>query len=274
MTTPWGMDAPTLPRWFWPASATAAIALHAGGWLWVRDRWLAPVATQPPVIDLVIVGDAPPPPPTPEGSRASTSPPTPTTETAPSSDAPPTLGELEPNSPEDFSSVANPVPESPTGSTSQGTPEPDRPQPSPGATSPTPPSPTAPSEPNPSLSPAAQTQWSLGLVPNGRDLPDVPPQLPSEWQARSLTTTTAAGCISADAIAALRSLTVGLRLTVETDGQISDIQVWEPSADPAFDQAVVCWLQKATDLRLIPATVAGEAIATDMALLTIRLSGE
>ena len=103
-------------------------------------------------------------------------------------------------------------------------------------------------------------------MPDGRDLPDVLPQIPATWQDQRLSA--GSPCLGADLFQTLAFARVVLRLTVEADGRISTATVWRSSENAAYDNAIVCLLT--TQLPpLEPAQSGGEAVPTDMLLLEV-----
>ena len=119
-----------------------------------------------------------------------------------------------------------------------------------------------------------QSWWSLDRLPGGRDIPDNPPRLPSDWQIRALQVSDYPQCLSNELISRPLSATVGLQLTVSAQGDIVNAVVAEPSGNDTYDRAMTCVVNSGP-FTLEPATsrdpVTGEnvPVPTDAVLLTI-----
>lgn len=106
--------------------------------------------------------------------------------------------------------------------------------------------------------------------PNGRDLPDTLPQLESSSAIWIEPFLSGCGVGNLAALAGGRTgATVQMRLTVETNGQISAVTVLQGSGDPAFDQLAACMVQRG--LRLQPASSDGVNQPTDAVILEAQI---
>ena len=283
-------DAYRTPRSVWAVSAIAATALHAGGAWWAITYWQTrrSTTTPPPISVIALpiadvtrspqqpISSLPPVSPTSQADPAEAVPAAPQFEAVPDTSVPQAST---PTAPETPNTVAAP------------TPPPSQPRPP--ASSDPPNTPASPSRPpsqprppapqNPETSPAAPATDEVS--PNQRgvlaaltldpvpvqyraDPPDDFPQMPSGWEQTASALIEESRCFTGS-IPPL----ITLQLTVEMDGQISNIKSWQNSNYPIDDDLVNCLDTLKTQLPpLIPAMTTGSPMPTDMVLLTLELS--
>ncbi|MEO1297424.1 MAG: hypothetical protein AAFW75_16905 [Cyanobacteria bacterium J06636_16] len=177
----------------------------------------------------------------------------------------------------------SPLPPSPP---SRPTPRPAPSQaPSPPSDIPLPPSPPPPpSDPIPQPSPSEPSEPQRRLIPSLRldpvppqyraDPPESFPQPPPGWQESVITLIEDSACYPSLA-STVSSQQVTFQLTVEEDGRVSNIGLWS-SIDGQIGTRLASCLNsdrlKANMPPLVPATVGGTPIPTDLLLLTLELS--
>lgn len=274
-------DRPVDPPWLWPTAIILAMAMHGGGWWWLRTQPIGdPTQTDPTVIEVIPLAAQP----SPQGAApvasaaAEPSAPSPPPEAAPSPSAatpePPAVS-TSPRQP--LASPASPPPlPSPSASPSPSpvpqvstAPPPASPDPMPSAP---PTTDSAPSPSAPSAAPGLLTWWTLRPIPEGRDVPDERPTIPADWQARTLTPEDSP-CLSTELSALSASTTVALRPTIEGDGRVSQATVWRSSGNAVYDAAMVCLLESQV-VPFEPARAGGEPIPTDMFLVEVTGQGQ
>ncbi len=132
----------------------------------------------------------------------------------------------------------------------------------------TPPPVTPP--PNAGLTNGQLQPLGLSATPYGSDWPDTPPQLLSyaAIAVEPWLTTCGVGDLG-DTVGPGTTLQIPLRVRVETDGRISATYVDVSSGNPALDNLVSCIGQR--QLRLAPATIAGQPQATDAYQVDIQV---
>lgn len=268
MVYPLGSDRHRDPSSLWPLSAIAALLLHGVVGLWVLQARTQNSTSEPAVVTVVPrpvsqqptrqVAPLPQVDPSPSAIPSDSDP---LTETAPSVEAqqPEVAPAPVPVSPSAIATVA------PQAIVEDRMPS-DRPTgPDPRAPSSSPAPAIAPSPPAaPTTGPGLQTWWTLRPLPAGRDLPDQLPELSARWTTVYLSFEQEP-CLASQDWAALGSVTVGLNLTVEADGRISQIRLLQSSGDPAYDTAMICAVERLNPI-LEPALTRGEPIASDVLL--------
>lgn len=260
MASPLWSDHHHDPNYLWPISAIAAFSLHAVVGLWMVQARAAHSTLEPAIIEVIAIPVTAPPessvdgPPstTPNFDQPASEPtaignPEPTAAIPPESVSPPATATVEPPSivPEVPPPRQSPVPSQVA--------SPTLPAPSPTA--------SAPIEPT---EPGLQTWWTLRPLPQGRDIPEIFPRLPEGWQAPYLSVSRD-NCVPGQDWTTWGSLTVELRLIVEADGRISQIQPFASSGNLAYDEAMRCVLERLNPV-LEPASTSGEPIASDVLL--------
>ncbi len=249
------------PNYLWPISAIAAFSLHGVlGWWMVQSRAANPTL-EASVIQVVAMPVAPMP------AASNTVLPTPTaSQPAAEMAATPAQGSATVIPPEPVNpAVATTEPPS-VAPTFRSSSPPALPQEVASDAPATVPASAAGATPSPVLTnePGLQTWWTLRPLPQGRDLPDMLPQLPADQQAPYLNVDRDP-CLAGQNWDALGSMTVALRLTVEMEGRISQIQSFQSSGNAAYDAAMICVLES-LDPMLDPALTRGEPIASDVLL--------
>ncbi|MEO1349160.1 MAG: energy transducer TonB [Cyanobacteria bacterium J06635_15] len=184
-----------------------------------------------------------------------------------------------PSNPSPSNSPSNP---SPSNSPPNPSPSNSPPNPSP-SNSPSNPSPSNPSPSDPASSNSGGPAVQMRLVPRSRDeLPtnesDIPSRLPDliDRSPRRIELAPGTAICTVTNPAVFREygrsgLTVELRLTVEANGQVSRVSVYEPSSNPAFDEFARC-LADQQNLQFSPAQDGGQPVPTTLMLLKVSLS--
>ncbi|MBD0269139.1 MAG: energy transducer TonB [Cyanobacteria bacterium Co-bin8] len=258
------------PRLLWPLLGTASVIVHGLllAWLGAVRLSVRPLQNSSPIPIQILSEEATAadpnfapldpsdiPNPTPDESLAAAP------QTAPAWEQPPAAEDFLPTAPDEtVQQIPQPAP-APASSSSPS------PQPAPAPpTSPDPPAPAAlPTSAPPSNGSGQLIPLDLQVDPGGRDLPDALPQFQSSsaiWIQPLL-----AGCGQSSLTAV--SATVRLRITVETDGRISQTAVVQSSGDTALDALAACLVEQG--LQLVPATTAGVERPTDAVILEARL---
>ncbi|MEO0538130.1 MAG: TonB family protein [Cyanobacteria bacterium P01_A01_bin.123] len=123
---------------------------------------------------------------------------------------------------------------------------------------------------------AVWVHLSHGATPT--DETDIPPQLPTLLDPSprriNLTPGTAICSVANPAIITQYSqsgLTVSLRLTVEDNGQVSNVSVYQSSDNQTFDEFARC-LVRQQGLQFNPAQDGGHAVPTTLMILNVSLS--
>lgn len=268
MVYPLGADRHRDPSSLWPISAIAALSLHGVVGLWMLQARTQNSTSQPAIIKVTALpvsqqatgqGN-----PLPNGAIPSDS--DPLTETAPSVEAqhPEVAPAPVAASPSAIATVAPPSvaddgipPHRSTGPDSSGPSRPPAPATVPPAAIASPPG-------VPTTGPGLQTWWTLRPLPAGRDLPDQLPELSERWTTVYLSFEQEP-CLASQDWAALGSVTVGLHLTVEADGRISQIRLLQSSGHSAYDTAMICAVERLNPM-LEPALTRREPISSDVLL--------
>lgn len=113
-----------------------------------------------------------------------------------------------------------------------------------------------------------EASWSLRVVPQGSDLPDQLPEFSAQWRSLATALLEESACFEPRLFASQ----VTVRLTVETDGRISEVASWHPRGRAVDDNTLQCLTETLSRPELpplIPAMTGGEPIPTDMVLLTV-----
>ncbi|NER83407.1 MAG: hypothetical protein F6K42_28410 [Leptolyngbya sp. SIO1D8] len=263
------------PLYVWAASAIAATVLHAGGALWAMAYWQNRRSiVPPPTIEVIAIpaADAIESTVSKTLEQSQSSPMSEATTsdvavTAPVEPANNTSVSPEPVVPLPTISPAPPTSISETGSS----PSPARPQPSPDAeTMPQPPTPLPTLEPIPPT-PQRDVLTTLMLEPvpvaYRADPPDQFPQMSLGWEETVSTLLQESSCFTG-----VVPPLVTLQLTVEIDGLISQMNSWG-SSDLMSTGLIQCLDALKNKMPpLMPATIDGVPIPTDLMLLTIELN--
>ncbi|HSM80747.1 MAG TPA: energy transducer TonB [Nodosilinea sp.] len=196
-----------------------------------------PMVTQPPVADLPLLpapAPAPPRPPAPSSAPPDRPPSPDPLASAPPSESPPSLPVQPPAPP----GVAPPAEaEAPGAGSPQG---------------------------------GQVVPVGIRLNPQGRDIPELAPQLLGSAAIELQPLASGCGLANLDALlAGMVATTVEMQVRVEPSGDISDARVLQSTGNSAVDDLVSCVVKRR--LRLQPATSAGVPQLTDAFILEARL---
>ncbi|MBD0335187.1 MAG: energy transducer TonB [Cyanobacteria bacterium Co-bin13] len=260
------------PRLLWPLLGSASVVVHGLllAWLGAVQLNVRPLQNSRPIpiqilseetaADAVLAAPEPFDLPDPVPDQAFTAAP----QVAPEGEQPSPAAETFP-----LTAPTETAQQLPQAETAPPVPTTPAPQPPPSPQPPPAPAPPAPpsngSSPSPSNGSGQLIPLGLQVDPAGRDLPDTLPQFQSS--SAILIQPLLAGCGQSPLTAV--STTVQLRITVETDGRISQAAVVQGSGDAAVDALAVCLVQQG--LQLVPATTAGVERPTDAVILEARL---
>jgi hypothetical protein len=110
----------------------------------------------------------------------------------------------------------------------------------------------------------------LRLDPNGRDIPETPPQLMGNPAIAFQPLASSCGVGNLEALlTGMVATSVQMQLQVETNGQISNVRLLQSTGSSAVDNLVSCVVKQR--LQLQPASSAGVPQLTDAYILTARI---
>lgn len=278
MLTVWS-DTHRTPRYVWVASAMAATTMNASGIWWITTYWQKHhnMTTAPPIAVIAIPepaiaadlpqsnASAPVPAPSPKAPvplQPVTTPDTPISPEIP----PATLPSSSPQSsqfPEtSFSDPSTPPPSLQTPQTTG--------EPTPRSTPPIP-TPSITEDDSPDTQGGLRIQWKQPeLVPGPRDIPEELPQFPQGWQDSVSSLLKASSCFTE---LTPTDIQITLWPTIEADGRISSLRLFDRSNTPAADNLEPCLQALRPQFPpLIPAKTSGAPIATYVAVIILEVS--
>ena len=278
MLTVWS-DTHRTPRYVWVASAIAATTLNASGIWWITTYWQKHhnMPTAPPIAVIAIPepaiaavrpqsnASAPVPAPSPKAPvppQPATTPDTPIAQEI----TPTTLPSSSPQSSQfPATSFSDPSTSPPSTQPPQTTGEP-----APRFTSPIPTSPITDDD-SPDPQGGLRIQWKQPeLIPRPRDIPEELPQFPQGWQDSVSSLLKTSSCFTELTPTGVQ---ITLWPTIEADGHISSLNLFDRSNTPAADDLEPCLQALSPEFPpLIPAKTGGAPIATYAAVIILEVS--